>query len=163
VRPYQGEVLSRVRRWDTQLAAEAASIMNSMWKAAEDAVETDSPQETDALAESLPFDPAVLDRAIEHYLNQIDDLGNTLADLLRSDGMWPWLAGAVAASAAAGAVAYQRARKHQYEPITLVDGEGTISSWFLESTSNESMTRHTAKNPGLLPRNLRVSSRISGR
>ena len=101
----------------------------------EDAAETDSSQETDVLAESLPFDPVVLDRAIEHYLNQIDALGNTLADLLRSDGAWPWLAGAVAASAA-GAVAYQRARKHQSEPIALVDGEGTISSWFLESTSN---------------------------
>jgi hypothetical protein len=110
-----------------------------MWKATVDTAETGSPQETDVLAESLPFDPAVLDRAIEHYLNQIDDLGNTLADLLRSDGMWPWLAGAVAASAA-GAVAYQRARKHQSEPIALVDSEGRISSWFLESTLNDEST-----------------------
>jgi hypothetical protein len=135
VRPYQGDVLSRVRGWDTRLAAEAASIMRSMWKVTEDAVETASSQETDVLAESLPFDPAVLDRAIEHYLNRIDAFGNTLADLLRGDGAWPWLAGAVAASAA-GALAYQRARKHQSEPIALVDDEGTISSWFLDSTSN---------------------------
>jgi hypothetical protein len=134
VRPYQGEVLSRVRRWDTRLAARTASIIRSIWEATEDTAETGSSQETDVLAELLPFDPVVLDRAIEHYLNQIDDLGNSLTDLLRSDGVWPWLAGAVAASAA-GAVAYQRARKHRSEPVALVDDEGMISSWFIESVS----------------------------
>ena len=134
MRPNQGDVLSRVRTWDTRLAAGTVSIIRSMWEATEDAAETGSPQETDVLAESLPFDPVVLDRAIEHYLDQIDALGNTLADLLGSDGAWPWLAGAVAASAA-GAVAYRWARRPRSEPIALVDGEGTISSWFLESTS----------------------------
>ncbi len=134
VRPNQGDVLSWVRRWDTRLADGTVSIIRSMWEATEDAAETGSPQETDVLAESLPFDPVVLDRAIEHFLDQIDASGNTLADLLRSDGAWPWLAGAVAASAA-GAVAYRWARRPRSEPVALVDGEGTISSWFLESTS----------------------------
>jgi hypothetical protein len=136
VRPIQGDVISRVRRWDAQLAAGTISIIRSMWEATEDAAEAGSPQETDVLAESLPFDPVVLDRAIEQYLDQIDALGNTLADLLRSDGAWPWLAGAVAASAA-GAVAYRWARRPRSEPVALVDGEGTISPWFLESTSEE--------------------------
>jgi hypothetical protein len=104
-----------------------------MWEATEDAAETGSPQETDVLAESLPFDPAALDRAIAQYLDQIDALGDALADLLRSDGAWPWLAGTVVASAA-GAVAHRWARRPRSEPVTLVDGEGTISSWFLEST-----------------------------
>ncbi|MBV8488038.1 MAG: hypothetical protein JO161_07145, partial [Planctomycetaceae bacterium] len=135
VRPKQGDALSRVGRWDTRLAAEAASIMGSMWNATKDATESGSSQEVDVLAESLPFDPVLLDRAIEDYLNQIDALGNTLVDLLRSDGPWPWLAGAVAASAA-GTLAYQRARKRQSEPAALTDGEEMISSWFLDSTSN---------------------------
>ena len=115
-------------------AAAGANRIPAGEEPTEDAVETGSSQETDALAESLPFDPVVLDRAIEHYLNQIDSLGNTLADLLKSDGAWLWLAGTAAASAAA-AVVYRRARRSRSELAALVDGEEAISSWFLESTS----------------------------
>jgi hypothetical protein len=133
VRPNPGDVLSRGRRWDMRLVAGTASIIRSLWGATEDAMETGSPQEADVLAESLPFDPAALDRAIEHCLDQIDAF-EALADLLRSDGPWPWLAGAVVASAA-GVVAHRRARRPRSEPITLVDDEGTISPWLLELTS----------------------------
>ncbi len=72
VRLNQGDVLNRVRWWNTRLAAGTASIIRSMWEATEDAAETGSPQETEVLAESLPFDPAALDRTIEPYLDQID-------------------------------------------------------------------------------------------
>jgi hypothetical protein len=86
------------------------------------------------LAETLPIDLTALDRAIDHCLGQIDDMGETLGDLLGADGAMPWLAGAVIASAA-GAAAHWWGRRARYRPLTVVNGEGTISSWFLESIS----------------------------
>jgi hypothetical protein len=88
------------------------------------------------LAESLPIDLTALDRAIDQCLGQIDAMGDTLAELLGSDGAWPWLAGAVVASAA-GAVAHWWGRRSRYRALTLANGEGTLSSWFLESISRE--------------------------
>jgi hypothetical protein len=85
-------------------------------------------------AESLPIDLTALDRAIDQCLGQLDAMGDSLAELLGSDGSWPWLAGAVAASAA-GAMAHWWGRRSRYRPLALVDGEGTLSSWFLESIS----------------------------
>jgi len=48
----------------------------------------------DLLAESLPIDLKALDQAIEHYLGRMDALGDTLTDLLVSDGMRVGLGGA---------------------------------------------------------------------
>jgi hypothetical protein len=94
-----------------------------------------SPQGVEGvLAQSLPIDLTALDRAIDQCLGQIDAMGDSLAELLRSDGAWPWLAGAVVASAA-GAMAYWWGRRSRYRPLTLVHGEGMLSSWFLESIS----------------------------
>ena len=94
-----------------------------------------APQATAGLlAELLPIDLIALDRAIEHCLDQMDAMGDTLTDLLASDGPWPWLAGAAVASAA-GSVASWWGRRSRFNPVTLVNGEGTISS-FLESLSN---------------------------
>ena len=94
-----------------------------------------APQATaGVLADLLPIDLIALDRAIEHCLDQMDAMGETLTDLLASDGPWPWLAGAAVASAA-GAVASWWGRRSRFNPVTLVNGEGTISS-FLESLSN---------------------------
>ena len=95
----------------------------------------DSPQEADdLLAEWLPIDLKALDRAIEHYLGQIDAMGDTLADLLGSDRVWIGLAGAMIASAT-GAMAYRWERRSRSSPVSLVNGEGTITPWFLESIS----------------------------
>jgi hypothetical protein len=44
------------------------------------------------------------------------------------------LAGAVVASAA-GVMAHSWGRRSRYRPLTLVDGEGRLTSWFLESIS----------------------------
>jgi hypothetical protein len=88
------------------------------------------------LAESLPIDLTALDRAIDQCLGQIDAMGDTLSELLGSDGAWPWLAGAVVASAA-GAMAHWWGQRSRYRPFAMVNGEGTLSSWFLESISRE--------------------------
>jgi hypothetical protein len=96
---------------------------------------TSSPQGVEGvLAQSLPIDLTALDRAIDQCLGQIDAMGDSLAELLTSDGAWPWLAGAVVASAA-GAMAHWWGRRSRYRPLTLVDGEGMLSSWFLDSIS----------------------------
>jgi hypothetical protein len=95
---------------------------------------TEGGQESDAvLAESLPIDLAALDRALDHCLGQLDAVGDTLADLLKSDGAWPWLAAAVVASTA-GAVALAWRRRDRFGPLAV--GEGTFSPGFLDSNSD---------------------------
>ena len=99
--------------------------------------ETPAPAEQDVfgrLAESLPIDLTALDRAFEHCLGQIDAMGETLADLMESDGAWPWLMAGVVATTA-GTVAFIRSRKNGSDPLALTTGDGTTSSWFLESLS----------------------------
>jgi hypothetical protein len=90
----------------------------------------------DLLAESLPIDLKALDQAIEHYLGQIDALGDHLAELLVSDGMWVGLGGVMAA-VATGAVVYEWQRRSRSCPFSLVDGGGMSPQWFLESISRE--------------------------
>jgi hypothetical protein len=84
------------------------------------------------LAESLPIDLGALDRAIEQCLGRVDAMGDTLAELLGNEGAWPWVAGAVAVTVA-GAAAHSWVRRSRVIPLALADGEGQISSWFLES------------------------------
>ena len=103
----------------------------------EASAETPAPAEQDTLgrlSESLPIDLAALDRAFEHCLGQIDAMGETLADLLDSDGAWPWLMAGVVATTA-GTVAFLRSRKDRFDPLALATGDGTTSSWFLETLS----------------------------
>jgi hypothetical protein len=69
----------------------------------------DSPQEVDLLAETLPFDPAKWEQAIEQYLDRIDGLGGILTDLMTSPRLQPWLHGA--ALAAVGSVLAHRLRR----------------------------------------------------
>jgi hypothetical protein len=95
-----------------------------------------SPQEVDRLAESLPFDPAKLDQAIEHYLNQVGDLGGALADLLISKHLLPWLQGAALATTAC-VVAHHVNRKTKPTTLQGAGGGDTISSWLLELRSEE--------------------------
>jgi hypothetical protein len=97
----------------------------------------ESPQGVEGiLAETLPIDLTALDRAIDQCLGRIDAMGDTLGDLLGADGAWPWLAGAVVASAT-GAMAHWWGRRARFRPFAVVNGEGTLSSWFLESISRE--------------------------
>jgi hypothetical protein len=96
----------------------------------------DSPPRTDGLlAESLPIDLTALDRAIAHCLDQIDAMGDTLTDLLGSEGAWPWLAGALVVTAA-GAAAHSWVRRSRFDPLAPANGEGATTSWFLEPISN---------------------------
>jgi hypothetical protein len=88
------------------------------------------------LAETLPIDLRALDRAIEQCLGRVDAMGDTLVELLGNEGAWPWVAGAVAVTVA-GAAAHSWVRRSRVVPLTLVDGEGPIASWFLESNSDE--------------------------
>ena len=86
------------------------------------------------LADILPMDFMALDRALEHCLNQMDAMGDTVGDLLSSDGAWPWLAGAVVATTA-GVMAHWWRKKTRHESIGLAGGEGTISSWLFDSSA----------------------------
>jgi len=88
----------------------------------------------DLLAESLPIDLKALDQAIERYLSQIGNLGDSLAGLLVNDEVLVGLGGAMAALAA-GAVVFEWQRRSRSHPVSLVDGEGMIPQWFLESIS----------------------------
>ena len=99
--------------------------------------EDDSPRETDQLVESLPLDLAKLDRAIQHYLDQIDGVGGILADLLAGDGPQPWLIGATVTCAAA-VIARRCARRRRSEPILAAGGEGLSSSWLIGLSSEDS-------------------------
>jgi hypothetical protein len=83
------------------------------------------------LAESLPIDLAVLDRAIADCLGEIDTIGENLADLLGSEGVWPWVAGTLAVTAA-GALLRRWERRSRFHPMAIATGEGPPSSWFLE-------------------------------
>jgi hypothetical protein len=87
------------------------------------------------LAEALPIDLSALDRALDHYLGQIDAMGETLEDLLASDGLWPWLAGAVITSTA-GALACFWQQKTRYRPFSLSNGDGAGSGWFPDPIAN---------------------------
>jgi hypothetical protein len=87
-----------------------------------------------SLPKPLSFPNLLLDQAIERYLSQIDDLGSSLADLLVSDELLVGLGGAMAALAA-GAVVFECQRRSRSHPVSLVDGEGMIPQWFLESIS----------------------------
>jgi len=89
----------------------------------------ESPFEVDRLAESLPFDPALLDRAVAQCLAGIDDLGDSLADLLRSDRLPLWLYGtalATTASVAAGRWARKTTGSRLGD-----EGEEVMPSWIL--------------------------------
>jgi hypothetical protein len=94
------------------------------------------PRTDGLLAESLSIDLTALDRAIEHCLDQLDAVGDTLTDLLGSEGVWPWLVGALAVTAA-GAAAHSWVRRSRFDPLALANGEGATTSWFLESISKE--------------------------
>jgi hypothetical protein len=96
----------------------------------------DSPLEADRLAESLPFDPAMLDRAIAQYLDQIDDLGGVLADLMRSDRVLPWLEGA--ALAAAASIVARRWDGKPSDSSSGEEGEGVTPSWLFGLGPEES-------------------------
>jgi hypothetical protein len=97
----------------------------------------DSPREGDQLAKSLPLDPAKLDRAIQHYLDQIDGVGGILADLLAGDGLHPWLMGA-AVTCVAVVVARRYARRRRSEPVLTLCGEVGSSSWIIGLSSEDS-------------------------
>jgi hypothetical protein len=96
----------------------------------------DSPLEADRLAEALPFDPAKLDRAIAQYLDQIDDLGGVLADLMRSDRVLPWLEGA--ALAAAASIVARRWNRKPSDSSSGEEGEEVTPSWFFGLGPEES-------------------------
>jgi len=83
------------------------------------------------LAEMLPIDLSALERALDHCLGQIDAMGETLEDLRASDGVWPWLAGAVVASTA-GAMACHWQQRTRYRSLSLSTGEGAGYPWFPE-------------------------------
>jgi len=88
-----------------------------------------SPLEADRLAEFLPFDPAKLDQAIAQYLDQIDDLGGVLADLMRSDRLLHWLEGT--ALIAAASIVARRWKRDPSESSSEEDGEGISPIWLL--------------------------------
>lgn len=83
------------------------------------------------IVDSLPVDLNGLDTALDHCLGRIDAMGDSLAEILASDGAWPWLAGAVVGSAA-GAVAGFWGRKNRLEPFSPAIGDGMPSPWFPE-------------------------------
>jgi len=92
-----------------------------------------SPLEADRLVESLSFDPVMLDRAIAQYLDRIDDLGDVLADVLRTDRLSPWLQGTALATAAC--VVARRWYRKRSDSSLGVDGEEVSPSWLLGLTS----------------------------
>ena len=96
-----------------------------------------SPREVDLLAESLPFDAAKLDLALEHYLGRIGDLGGSLADLLISEHLLPWLQGAAPATTAC-VVAHQLHRKARPATYRGAGGEEILPPWLLDLRSEES-------------------------
>jgi len=133
VRPNQQEVSQHRATWGTRLVSAAATLLGCDLGGA--GLDQDgSMRETDVLAESLPFDPAQLDRAIELYLDQIEDLGGALTDLMRSDGPAPWLLG-VAIVSASSALAHRLSRKTRSRAVAPTDEEGSFSSWLLDPTS----------------------------
>jgi hypothetical protein len=81
------------------------------------------------LAEALPIDVSALGRAFDQCLGQIDAMGETLEDLLASDGLWPWLAGTAVVSAAGALTCFWR-QKSRYGAPALSNGDGAGSSWF---------------------------------
>lgn len=89
----------------------------------------------DLLAESLPIDFRALDEAIDHCLDRIESMGDALSDLLATEGAWPWLAG-TAIVAAASSTAHAWVRRSRPDPLALSDGDGSMSSWFLEPISD---------------------------
>jgi hypothetical protein len=86
-----------------------------------------------ALADSLPVDVNALHQAFDHCFEHIDAMGNDLADLLGSDGAWPWLAGVLAVTTASAAAGYWQ-RRSRFDPIATAGAEGMGSPWFFEPT-----------------------------
>lgn len=91
-------------------------------------------REIQQLAELLPINLAAVDRAIQHYLESVDELGGVLTDLLAGDGATPWLMGVVVLSGCLLARRVSRSTKH--EPL-LSGADGSVSFWQWDLTSNE--------------------------
>jgi hypothetical protein len=113
------------------LARAAANALNRMRDQ-----DGGSPLEADQLAESLPFDPETLDQAIAQYLDQIDEVGGVLAELLGSDRLLPWLEGAALASAAS--IVARRWHRRPSDSSPSEDGEEATPSWFFGLGPEES-------------------------
>ena len=88
------------------------------------------------IAESLPFDVATLELAIEQYLDQVDELGVGVARALAGSELYYWLA-AVALGITAGEMARRRLRRPRSGPVLTETGGDTRSDWFLGLSTQE--------------------------
>jgi hypothetical protein len=90
------------------------------------------PQAIDRLVEALPVDLEAIDRVLGSYLDEIDDLGGTMSDLLAGDGIAPWLMGIAAVSA--GCLTVRRLRRRSRNAPLSVAASEDSTSWLLDMT-----------------------------
>jgi hypothetical protein len=86
------------------------------------------PKASGPLANFLPFDPEVLDLAVQQVVQQIDELGEDLTSLLHGMGLSPWLM-AAATAAAAYEIARRQLQWSQLRQAYSSDGQGSGTVW----------------------------------